>query len=82
MPYDDELPRLYELEDDEPLDEPVDDELLFVGLLYVGEDEPLPEVAFVLLVRLPTLMPPLLVPVLGLAVFDGLLAELLPDSDP
>ena len=48
--------------------------MLLAGLLYDGVDVVLrPEVELALLVRLPTLMPPLLVPVLGLEVTDGLL---------
>ena len=43
------------------------------GLLYDGVEVVLrPAVELALLVRLPTLMPPLLVPVLGLEVTDGL----------
>lgn len=59
--------------------------MLLAGLLYDGVDVVLrPEVELALLVRLPTLMPPLLVPVLGLVVEDGLLpAELwLVETEP
>ena len=70
----DELPDELTLE--------LDDELPVAGLLYEGDDELLPAAALALLVLLPTLMPPLLVPVLGLAVLEGLPAELFPEVNP
>ena len=70
----DELPE-------EPATE-LEEVVLLAGLLYEGvEARPAAELA--LLVRLPTLMPPLLVPVLGLATDDGLLAVLwLVETEP
>ena len=69
---------------DEDADEDSDaDELLPAGLLYEGVDVFRPEAELPLPVRLPTLIPPLLVPVLGLDTAAGLLAdECLPDSGP
>ena len=72
-----ELPLLYPDElPDEFTDELVDDDPLLAGLLYEGVEVLCLDEELVLLVRLPTLIPPLLVPVLGLAVLDGLPAEL------